>query len=40
LYAADEAFFMAQRLMLHATTLEFDHPVTGERVKGVCPCPF
>jgi len=40
LYASDEAFFMAQRLMLHATTLEFDHPVTGERVKGVCPCPF
>lgn len=40
LYASDEAFFMAPRLMLHATTLEFDHPVTGERVKGVCPCPF
>jgi len=40
LYASDEAFFMARRLMLHATTLEFDHPVTGERVKGVCPCPF
>ena len=40
LYATDEAFFMAPRLMLHATTLEFDHPVTGERVKGFCPCPF
>jgi tRNA pseudouridine32 synthase/23S rRNA pseudouridine746 synthase len=40
LYATDEAFFMAQRLMLHATTLQFDHPVTGQRVKGVCPCPF
>lgn len=40
LYATDEAFFMAQRLMLHATTLEFDHPVTGQRVKGFCPCPF
>ncbi len=40
LYSTDEAFFMAKRLMLHATTLEFDHPVTGERVKGHCPCPF
>lgn len=40
LYATDEAFIMAQRLMLHATTLEFDHPVTGKRVKGVSPCPF
>jgi len=40
LYASDEAFFMAKRLMLHATTIEFDHPVTGERVKGVSPCPF
>jgi tRNA pseudouridine32 synthase/23S rRNA pseudouridine746 synthase len=40
LYASDEAFFMSQRLMLHATTLEFDHPVTGRRVTGVCSCPF
>ena len=40
LYATDEAFFMAKRLMLHATTLEFDHPVTGERIKGFSPCPF
>jgi len=40
LYATDEAFFMASRLMLHATTLEFDHPVTGERIKGFSPCPF
>jgi len=40
LYATDEAFFMAKRLMLHATTLEFDHPVTGERVNGFSPCPF
>ena len=40
LYATDEAFFMARRLMLHATGIEFDHPVTGRRVKGHCPCPF
>lgn len=40
LYATDEAFFMAKRLMLHATDIEFDHPVTGERIKGISPCPF
>jgi tRNA pseudouridine32 synthase/23S rRNA pseudouridine746 synthase len=40
LYASDEAFFMAQRLMLHATKIEFIHPVTGEKTIGVCPCPF
>ncbi|MCK5639335.1 MAG: RluA family pseudouridine synthase [Gammaproteobacteria bacterium] len=40
LYATDEAFVMATRLMLHATTIEFDHPVTGERVKGFSPSPF
>jgi len=40
LYATDEAFFMAKRLMLHATRIEFDHPVTGERIKGFSPCPF
>ncbi len=40
LYASDEAFFMAQRLMLHATRLDFDHPLSGRRVNGFCPCPF
>ena len=40
LYATDEAFFMADRLMLHATTIEFNHPVTGQRVNASCPCPF
>jgi len=40
LYACDEAFFLAERLMLHAHLLEFDHPVSGERIIGQCPCPF
>jgi len=40
LYATDEAFFMADRLMLHATRIEFDHPVSGERINGFSPCPF
>jgi len=40
LYASDEAFNMADRLMLHATTLSFDHPITGQKINGHCPCPF
>ena len=40
LYAHKKALAMSERLMLHATKLEFDHPVTGERVKGVCKVPF
>jgi len=31
---------MADRLMLHATTLEFHHPIHGERILGKSPCPF
>jgi len=31
---------MADRLMLHATTLEFNHPITGEPILGQSPCPF
>ena len=40
LYATDEAFFMADRLLLHATGIAFDHPVSGERMNGFSPCPF
>ncbi len=40
LYASDEAFFIASRLMLHATSLDFDHPVSGKRINGYCLCPF
>ena len=40
LYATDDAYHMASRLMLHATELHFDHPITGIRVTGCCPCPF
>jgi tRNA pseudouridine32 synthase/23S rRNA pseudouridine746 synthase len=31
---------MADRLMLHATQLEFNHPISGERIIAVCDCPF
>ncbi|TVU69732.1 RluA family pseudouridine synthase [Cobetia crustatorum] len=40
LYATDEAFFMAERLMLHAEMIAFDHPVSGERMEVRSPCPF
>lgn len=40
LYGTHETLAMAQRLMLHATHIEFDHPLTGERVSGFSPCPF
>lgn len=28
------------RLMLHATRLAFDHPLTGERINWICDSPF
>ena len=40
LYASDEAFFMAERLMLHAEMIAFDHPVSGEHMEVCSPCPF
>jgi len=40
LYASAEIYQLAPRLMLHATTIEFDHPVTGERICGRSVCPF
>lgn len=40
LYASDEAFFMSKRLMLHATQLEFNHPISGKILKGLSSCPF
>jgi tRNA pseudouridine32 synthase/23S rRNA pseudouridine746 synthase len=35
-YADEAALSKSPRLLLHATELEFDHPVTGARVLGVC----
>ncbi|MFD2230477.1 pseudouridine synthase [Alkalimarinus sediminis] len=40
LYGTDEAFSMGSRLMLHATTIEFEHPASGQRFNANCPCPF
>lgn len=40
LYGNDVTCTAADRLMLHATTLTFDHPVSGSPVLGECVCPF
>lgn len=40
MYAHDEALGMAPRLMLHATTLAFEHPATGTWLEGQCPPDF
>ena len=40
LYAHDHALGMADRLMLHASSLEFEHPASGEPMKGFCPPGF
>jgi tRNA pseudouridine32 synthase/23S rRNA pseudouridine746 synthase len=40
LYAHPEALGMANRLLLHATVLEFEHPGTGNTLRGECPADF
>jgi tRNA pseudouridine32 synthase/23S rRNA pseudouridine746 synthase len=39
-YADDLALKKSPRLLLHATELEFEHPVAGTRVLGVCNPEF
>jgi len=40
LYADPQSQIAADRLMLHAERLQFDHPATGERQTFESPCPF
>lgn len=40
MYAHEKALNMADRLMLHATILAFEHPSTGEWLRGECPPDF
>jgi tRNA pseudouridine32 synthase/23S rRNA pseudouridine746 synthase len=39
-YAHEQARAMSDRLLLHASQLIFEHPVTGEEIIGDCPAPF
>lgn len=40
MYAHEEALALSDRLLLHATTLAFTHPGTGEWFSGECPPDF
>lgn len=40
LYADDEAQAKSARLLLHALSLIFDHPVTAEPMRFICEPPF
>jgi tRNA pseudouridine32 synthase/23S rRNA pseudouridine746 synthase len=40
LYGTPESHGMAKRLLLHALSLEFNHPLSNERLQIHCPCPF
>jgi tRNA pseudouridine32 synthase/23S rRNA pseudouridine746 synthase len=40
MYAHEAALKLSPRLLLHATTLQFTHPGTGESLSGECPPDF
>jgi len=40
LYAPDEAFSAAPRLLLHANTIKLRNPIGGDWVEFTSPCPF
>jgi tRNA pseudouridine32 synthase/23S rRNA pseudouridine746 synthase len=40
LYGTQQTHQAASRLMLHAETLVFTHPISGDKVVWECACPF
>lgn len=40
LYKSDFSEQLAERLLLHASDLYFEHPASGEEFHGQCPRPF
>jgi tRNA pseudouridine32 synthase/23S rRNA pseudouridine746 synthase len=40
LYSSADSERMADRLLLHASELYFEHPTSGEKLRRHCPCPF
>jgi tRNA pseudouridine32 synthase/23S rRNA pseudouridine746 synthase len=40
MYAHADALGQSSRLLLHASSLGFEHPLTGEWLQGECPPPF
>ena len=40
LYGSGRTQALASRLLLHAASIEFDHPVSAEKMLFGCDCPF
>ncbi len=40
LYSSEHSEQKAERLLLHASDLYFQHPSSGEAIHAQCPCPF
>lgn len=40
LYKNERSEQLADRLLLHASDLYFEHPIGGEQMHGECSCPF
>ena len=40
LYGDESSVSLSPRLMLHAESLAFVHPVSGSTLRKTCPCPF
>ena len=40
MYGSERTQALANRLLLHAASIEFDHPVSAERMLLRCDCPF
>jgi len=40
LYGSERTLSMADRMLLHAQSLEFDHPDSSQRLQFTCVCPF
>jgi tRNA pseudouridine32 synthase/23S rRNA pseudouridine746 synthase len=40
LYNSQQSERLAERLLLHASELYFNHPTSGEPLQGQCACPF
>ncbi|WP_261845166.1 RluA family pseudouridine synthase [Aliamphritea ceti] len=40
LYKSDTSEHRADRLLLHASELYFEHPISGKQLHWHCPCPF
>lgn len=40
LYSSEHSEQLADRVLLHASDIYFQHPSSGEQMHGQCPCPF